>query len=210
MPSSQLRVWGSKANVGRFLRTTLLPVRAHEDQRGFNLMLSAYDGKSLKTRTRLVARFLRDHRSELLALPAGGLNRSVVDLGLYDDTPRNAFFPSYRIPQAFIQLLAEFGFALKLSFYGFRDDTEDLLIIGAHYLDALRLKISFSDETSREIDFAPALQALPPDHKLAFLRDPVQFQQFSIYEDRRFLIFGDFARMIFVDDLYHDDFVLAT
>ncbi len=122
MPYSYLRVQGSKVKVRRFLRHSKLLAHPYKSGDGFNVMLSSYDGKSLPTRIRLVAKFLRENRAEMLQLKALGFHAPLVDFGLWDDTPPGHMWPMYRVTTPFIQLLAEFGFELELSFYGRRDD----------------------------------------------------------------------------------------
>ncbi len=122
MPSSQLRVSGSVRKVRRFLLTTQLKARPYKSGAGFNVTLAAYDGRSFKTRIKLVSKFLQDNRLEMLALKAAGFKSPLVDFGLYDETPPDRMWPMYRIPAPFIQLLAELEFQLELSFYGRRED----------------------------------------------------------------------------------------
>jgi hypothetical protein len=135
MPYSYLRVQGSKTKVSRFLRLSKLQAHPYESGDGFNVLLSSYDGKLLLTRIRLVAKFLRENRDELLQLKALGFQAPLVDFGLYDETPPGRMWPMYRVPAAFIQLIAEFGFELELSFYGRRDDDLTGLEAGAESAD---------------------------------------------------------------------------
>ena len=136
MPVTHLRVSGSTAKIRRFLRVTkLAPCYVYwkgeprnpgskviNKSSGFNVLLSDYDGKSFRTRVRLVSKFLSDHRHELEALKAMKFRSPMIDFGLYDNTPSDRMWPMYRIPASFIQLLTEFGFELELSFYGQRED----------------------------------------------------------------------------------------
>jgi hypothetical protein len=129
MPSCMLRVSGSTAKVRKFLATAAVqPVRVFWkgapgvpksrgpiQTSGFNIELSAADG--LTSQAAQAVRFIRKYKDDLLLINELGLS-SVIDFGLYDQATDNHPWPSYRVPATLVQLSAELGTSIELSFYG--------------------------------------------------------------------------------------------
>lgn len=130
MPSCMLRVSGSTAKVRKFLaESSLQPVRVFWKGQpgviqsrgpiqtsGFNITLSRAEG--LPVQARQAVRFMRKHRDDMLLIRSLGFSSVTLDFGLYDLATEDRPWPSYRRPTTLVQLAAELGCNIDLSFYG--------------------------------------------------------------------------------------------
>jgi hypothetical protein len=135
MPSCILRVSGSTAKVRKFLAASSIqpfrvfwkgeagvprsrgPIKAS----GFNFELSRAEG--LLAQSMQAARFIRKHKDDFLLIKSLGFAPATIDFGLHDLATDEHPWPNYRIPAAMVQLAAELGCDLELSFYGAPSDT---------------------------------------------------------------------------------------
>ncbi|WP_237642583.1 hypothetical protein [Stenotrophomonas panacihumi] len=83
---------------------------------GFNVRLSAAEG--LVAQSTQAAKFMRKHKSDILLIRSLGFSSVTIDFGLYDLATEDRPWPSYRLPQAFVQLASDLGCDIDLSFYG--------------------------------------------------------------------------------------------
>jgi hypothetical protein len=130
MPSCMLRVSGSTAKVRKFLAASsiqparvfwkgepsILKSRGPIETSGFNIELSSAEG--LSAQSTQAAKFIRRHKSDILLIKSLGFSSATIDFGLYDLATEDRPWPSYRLSTAIIQLAAELGCNIDLSFYG--------------------------------------------------------------------------------------------
>jgi len=125
-----LRVCGSTAKVRKFLATSSVqPIRIFWKGdpgvpksrgpiqiSGFNIELSVADG--LAVQATQAVKFIRKHKNDLLLVKSLGFLSAAIDFGLYDLATDDRPWPSYQLPATVIQLAAELGCCVELSFYG--------------------------------------------------------------------------------------------
>ena len=130
MPSCILRVSGSTTKVRKFLASSSIEPRRvfwkgeprNPKSRvliktsGFNIELATAEG--LETQSKQAVRFIRKHKDDLLLIKSLGFSSTAIDFGLYDLATADRPWPSYYLPRLLVQLAAELGCEIELSFYG--------------------------------------------------------------------------------------------
>ncbi|MBB6240808.1 hypothetical protein [Rhodanobacter sp. MP1X3] len=130
MPSCVLRVSGSTAKVREFLASSPVePIQVlwKGEPRiaqggsivkvsGFNLVLS--DAEGIEAQAVQAVRFILKHKDLALLIKSLGFSSSEIDFGLYDLASDSRPWPSYRIPSRLVQIAADLGCEIHLSFYG--------------------------------------------------------------------------------------------
>ena len=130
MPSCVLRVSGSTAKVRKFLASSPVePIQVFWKGEpriaqggsivkvsGFNLVLS--DAEGIEAQAAQAVRFILKHKDLALLIKSLGFSSSEIDFGLYDLASDSRPWPSYRIPSRLVQIAADLGCEIHLSFYG--------------------------------------------------------------------------------------------
>jgi hypothetical protein len=134
MPSCILRVSGSTTKVRKFLASSSIEPRRvfwKGEPRtpkssvliktsGFNIELATAEG--LGAQSTQAVRFIRKHKDDLLLIKSLGFSSAAIDFGLYDLATEDRPWPSYCLPRSIVQLAAELGCEIELSFYGVLPD----------------------------------------------------------------------------------------
>lgn len=83
---------------------------------GFNIELSSAEG--IATQATQAIKFIHKHKADLLLIKSLGFACVSIDFGLYDLATEDRPWPCYRLPRSIVQLAAELGCDVELSFYG--------------------------------------------------------------------------------------------
>jgi len=132
MPDCVLRVAGSTTKMKKFLAgSTFEPTKVYfrgepgivksrgtNKISGFNVSLSGSHGTSIEKQARQAIKFMEANRNEFTILASFKFKFVTIDFGLNDLATKKHPWPCYRLPKRLVELAAEFGFDIELSFYG--------------------------------------------------------------------------------------------